>query len=243
MRRTLFAKQKKLKLVVQCRDSKRYQSYLRKEFQAYRMLNQLTNLSYRVRWVEVTFQNLEGETLRRQPAFFIEHKDRLAKRLDAEIVNKPHIAKTELDPEQATMMSLFHYFIGNADYSLISSKEGSCCHNAKLFLRSPGTSYLPVIYDFDSSGYVSAPYAITPAQLNLRSVRQRLYRGFCVEDDVFERALEQFQLQRESLLAIATETDFVGQRAAKKGVSYLEGFYDVVDNPKQLNRKVRDVCR
>ena len=243
VRRTLFAKQKKLKLVVQCRDSKRYQSYLRKEFQAYRMLNQLTNLSYRVRWVEVTFKNLEGETLRRQPAFFIEHKDRLAKRLGAEIVNKPHIAKTELDPEQATMMSLFNYFIGNADYSLISSKEGSCCHNAKLFLRSPGTSYLPVIYDFDSSGYVSAPYAITPAQLNLRSVRQRLYRGFCVEDDVFERALEQFQMQRESLLAIGTETDFVGRRAAKKGVSYLEGFYDVVDNPKQLNRKVRDVCR
>ena len=127
--------------------------------------------------------------------------------------------------------------------ALFSSKEGSCCHNAKLFLRSPGTSYLPVIYDFDSSGYVSAPYAITPAQLNLRSVRQRLYRGFCVEDDVFERALEQFQMQREILLAIATETEFVGRRTAKKGVSYLEGFFDVVDDPNQLNRKVRDVCR
>ena len=48
---TVFANQNKLKLVVQCRDSNRYQSYLRKEYQAYRMLNLITEASYRVRWL------------------------------------------------------------------------------------------------------------------------------------------------------------------------------------------------
>ena len=64
-RDTLFANQKKLKLVVQCRDSKRYRGYLRKEYQAYRMLNTLTDASYRVRWAEVTYRDLDGKKLRR----------------------------------------------------------------------------------------------------------------------------------------------------------------------------------
>ena len=44
-RDTLFSNQNKLKLVVQCRDSNRYQDYLRKEYQAYRMLNLITEAS------------------------------------------------------------------------------------------------------------------------------------------------------------------------------------------------------
>ena len=99
------------------------------------------------------------------------------------------------------MMAMFNYFIGNADFSLIASTEGSCCHNAKLFQAGEDEPYLPIIYDFDSSGYVNAPYAITPAKLKLRSVKQRLYRGFCVEPDTFDATLEAFQTHRESLLA------------------------------------------
>ena len=44
-KKTVFAHQNKLKLVVQCKDSNRYQSYLRKEYQAYRMLNLMTEAS------------------------------------------------------------------------------------------------------------------------------------------------------------------------------------------------------
>ena len=46
-KKTVFANQNKLKLVVQCKDSSRYQSYLRKEYQTYRMLNLITEASYR----------------------------------------------------------------------------------------------------------------------------------------------------------------------------------------------------
>ena len=242
VRETIFANQKKLKLVVQCRNSQRYQGYLRKEFQAYRMLNQLTDRSYRVRWAQVTYQTLEGETLRMQPAFFIEHKNRLADRLALETVSAERISKNKLEPEQATMVSLFNYMIGNADFSLITSKEGNCCHNAKLLQRADGP-YIPVIYDFDSSGYVSAPYAETPPDLNLRSVRQRIYRGFCTEPELMEKALDEFRQHRSALSKLANETLYESKWMARSAVKYIESFYTVIDNPKKLSRQITEACR
>ena len=49
--------------------------------------------------------------------------------------------------------------------------------------------------------------------------------------------------KREALLSIASETDHVSRRSARKGVSYLEDFYDVIDNPKHLKKKIIEVCR
>ena len=241
-RETLFANQNKLKLVVQCRDSNRYQSYLRKEYQAYRMLNLITDTSYRVRWLTVTYQDLQGKKPRTQPAFLIEHKSRVADRLNLNTVDAERISRTELDPEHATLAALFNYFVGNADFSMIAGTGGSCCHNSKLFRADDGP-YIPVIYDFDSSGYVDAPYAITPAKLGLRNIRQRIYRGFCTDPEVLDGVLNEFRDKRESLLAIASETDFSSKRSARKGVSYLEDFYDVIDDPKRFKTKITEVCR
>ena len=240
---TEFAHQHKLKLVVQCRGSKRYSEYLRKEYLAYRMLNVLTDVSYRVRWVNVTYQDLSGKTLWEKPAFFIEHKKRLADRQNLMTVDDSRISRDRLDPEQSTMTAMFSYFVGNADFSLVGSREGSCCHNAKLFQEDADATYLPVVYDFDSSGLVSAAYASPPAKLKLRSVRERLYRGYCVEEDVFEVVLNDFRDERETLLAIANEPEIMGKRTAKRAVSYLEDFYKIIDNPKKLNREILEACR
>jgi hypothetical protein len=242
-KKTVFANQKKLKLVVQCRDSNRYQSYLRKEYQAYRMLNLMTEASFRVRWLTVTYQDLQGKKLRTHSAFLIEHKRRVADRLHLDTVDEERISRAELDLDHATRAALFNYFIGNADFSMIAGKEGSCCHNAKLLRADDESPYVPVIYDFDSSGYVDAPYAITPAKLELRNVRQRIYRGFCTDPEVLNGALDEFRAKREALLSIAGETDYLSRRSARKGVSYLEDFYDVIDNPKHLKKKIIEVCR
>ena len=240
---TVFANQNKLKLVVQCRDSTRYQSYLRKEYQAYRMLDLMTEASYRVRWLTVTYQDLQGKKLRTHAAFLIEHKNRVADRLNLLPVDEQRINRTELDPTHATRAALFNYFIGNADFSIVAATEGSCCHNAKLLRADNESPYVPVIYDFDSSGYVDAPYAITPSKLDLRNVRQRIYRGFCTDPEVLDGVLDEFRDKREALLAVAAETEYVGKRSARKGVSYLKDFYSVIDNPKRLKKKIIEVCR
>ena len=158
-------------------------------------------------------------------------------------VDDSRISRDRLDPEQSTMAAMFSYFVGNADFSLVGSREGSCCHNAKLFQEDADSTYLPAVYDFDSSGLVSAAYASPPAKLKLRSVRERLYRGYCVEEDVFETVLKDFRDERETLLALANEPEIMGKRTAKRAVSYLEDFYKIIDNPKKLNREILEACR
>ncbi len=77
---TLFDKQNKMKLVVHCDDSRRYEQIVLREYLAYRILNAVTDLSFRVRLLRVTYVNTE-ESKQGQVryAFLIEHKDRLAK--------------------------------------------------------------------------------------------------------------------------------------------------------------------
>jgi hypothetical protein len=60
---------------------------------------------------------------------------------------------------------------------------------------------------------------------------------------VFDAALDLFRTHREALLAIAGETDMVSKRNARKNVAYLDDFYEVIDDPKSLTRKIIEVCR
>ena len=71
---TIFAKQNKVKMVTYCRSPKSFQDYIVKEYLAYRIFNQLSDASFRVRLLEVTFQEADSNS---KPlvryGFFIEH--------------------------------------------------------------------------------------------------------------------------------------------------------------------------
>lgn len=54
---TLFDHQNKLKLVIQCNRSERYEQAILREYLAYRILNALTDKSFRVRLLSVTYVN------------------------------------------------------------------------------------------------------------------------------------------------------------------------------------------
>ena len=48
---TVFEGQNKLKIVTHCRNGETYQRYLRQEFGIYRIYNELSDYSFRVRWL------------------------------------------------------------------------------------------------------------------------------------------------------------------------------------------------
>lgn len=186
---TLFENQNRIKLVVQCKSGDRYARYVAREDQAYRLFNTLTDLSFRSRLLNVTFHDTERDRDRTSLGIFIEHKDRLAARNGLDNVDLNKIPLDQLDPARGNLVDMFMFMVANTDYSLISAPEDECCHNAKLFQQTGVNRYFPAPYDFDSSGYVDASYAQTAPQLRLRSVTQRLYRGFCVPQAVLETTL------------------------------------------------------
>jgi hypothetical protein len=240
---TVFAEQNNLKLVVQCKNATRYERYIVKEHQAYQLFNVISDLSYRSRLLRVAYLDTERDSERTHLGLFIEHKDGVADRNDMKNVDLNKIKLAELDQLQGTIVSLFMFMVGNTDFSLISAPEDECCHNAKLFQVEGENRYFPAPYDFDSTGYVDASYAQTNPSLKLRNVRQRLYRGFCVPENIMNEALSQFRTNEEQLLAVAGDTTYVDERTAENSVEYLQDFFAIINDPEELQDEILDDCR
>jgi hypothetical protein len=241
---TLFHKQDKLKLVAHCRDnSDRYEQNILKEYIAYRILNTLTDISYRVRLARITYIDSEQEYENRTRfAFFIEHKKRLSKRLDLPLISTGRIEASDLEGEYSDLTSLFQYLIGNTDFSPIAGPEGEdCCHNSTLFGNEGGPIY-SIPYDFDMSGLVNAPYAEPNPRFRIKSVTQRLYRGRCAYMSHLPASLQLVQDNRAAIYALIEEQPDVQPWTRKSMSRFIDGFYAVIDNPKSLNREIQAKC-
>ena len=242
---TLFANQNRLKLVVQCGRQNRYADYLFREQQVYTMFSEISDYDFGTRLLNVTYVDSEDEDdVRTHVAFFIEHQNRLADRFGMDKVESNGISRTELNARQGVLVSLFMFLIGNTDYSIIRGPENdACCHNSKLLVNADG-EYFPIPYDFDASGFVDASYAPEPRpDFNLRSNRSRLYRGFCVPDDILSAAIKTYQDAKEGLNTIIGDTTYIGVRAVNRTIKFVDSFYEVINNPRKLQREIVRGCR
>lgn len=231
---TLFENQNRLKLVVQCRRQSRYADYIQRELQAYQIFSRLSEFHFDTRELMVTYVDSEEGDSRTHAGFFIEHQNRLADRFAMEEVEANSVSASALDPLQGALVSLFMYFVGNTDFSLIQGPpEEECCHNAKLL--ASGESFYPVPYDFDASGFVDTSYAPEPLpQFRIRSNRTRLYRGFCVDEAVMSDALARFR---------SIETEVTDMMAETRTRGFVEDFFETINEPRDLRRQILEKCR
>ena len=240
---TVFDGQNKLKLVVQCRDAKVFKEYLALEEQLYRMFGLLSPVALHTRQVEVEYVDANSGERRNHIGFLVEHHKNLAKRFDLEVEKDRTVSKVSLDAEQSSLVALFNFVIANTDYSMLGSPgEDSCCHNTKALRDSAGVVY-PLPYDFDQTGYVSPTYAQVSEGIGQKNIRHRIYRGFCVDGSIFRSNVEKILNNREKLMAIASETSWVGSRRSKRAQKFLVRGLDVLANAKKLNREVATRCR
>ena len=112
----------------------------------------------------------------------------------------------DLSAPDAARYALFQHMIANHDWSMRAGPVGkNCCHNAELIgPLAPGQT-IPIPYDFDFSGFVGAPYATPPSELDITDVRQRLYRGYCIHNADVMAAARQMRDARPQILAVLTE--------------------------------------
>ncbi len=241
-KQTLFHKEGDLKLVVLCKKNSAYYDYLRTEYLAYKMLNAVTPLSYRVRWVDVTYKSGD-EVLGERPAFFVEHKKRVAKRNDKGLDQPARLPRyNNLEAGQAALVEQFQYFLGNTDYSLLRSVDpGDCCHNAKLL--SDETHYIPIIYDFDATGLVNASYAAPADNLKIRNVKKRLFRGHCQQEPSLQVARQQILNAREEILAIVNSDTKLSKSGIRKTLRYVTESFDHFEDDKTWTKKILKECR
>ena len=242
---SLFAHQDKLKLVTHCKPSSRYQQYLLLEYLVYKTLNLLTDNSFKVRLLKVHY--LDGDKdLGTFNGFFIEHKDRLAKRIDRKLAEPVSVVRGQLEPAYTSLIELFQLLIGNTDFSFKQGPQGDvCCHNVVLFEHKG--QFQPIPYDFDSTGLVNPPYAVPVEALRLNSVTQRLFRGFCRSAASFATTSNRFQTAKGAIYELFSDQPIsenmgLTKRMSNKATRYLDGFYAIIEDPKQVDRKIKQKC-
>ncbi len=242
VKNTVFHEQDKLKLVTHCHASSHYEQALLREYIAYRILNVLTDTSYKVRLMHITYVDTEGKYSDvAQHGFVIEHKDRFSKRIGASALDIPQTSVRVLDPKYTNLTSVYQFMIGNTDFSPIRAAPGeSCCHNGELY-GSEG-EVLAVPYDFDQSGLVDAPHSNPNARFKLRSVRERLYRGRCVNNEYLPATLAHIISRRDEVFAVLNELPLVSKSSLKVMNMYLNQFYDVIASERKVNKQLVKAC-
>jgi len=239
---TLLEHQGKVKMVVHCKDSLRYQQSLLREYLAYRLLNALTDQSFRVRLLQVTYVDSEerrGRMVRN--AFLIEHADRLAARMGMKELNFARTEVSAIQPDHLNLTSVFQYLIGNTDFSPNLGSNNECCHNYAMFGRDEGL-LVAVPYDFDMAGFVNAPYAEPDPELGIESVRQRLYQGHCINNGYVEASISRLEQARDTLYALVAERQELEPVVRQSIASYMDEFYTVINNPEEVEQQITGKC-
>jgi hypothetical protein len=235
---TVLDGQNKLKLVTHCQNRDDYEQNLLEEYLAYRIFNLLTPVSLRVQLVRVTYVDTSGkdDPVTRY-AILLESKGTMEDRLDGAFIDVAQARPSVFQPQAAGLMYLFQYLIGNVDWSI------AYFHNVRC-LRI-GYEYLPVPYDFDWSGLVDAPYAGPHPEIDhlIRSVRQRLYRGFCSDGIDYASLMALFQEKRPAIEREIDGLPGLSERNAESAREYIQDFYQVLDSQPRFERRIVGACR
>ena len=234
---TVFQAQDKLKVVGYCRDNDAYEQNALEEYLVYRIYNLLTEVSFQVRLARITYEDVNGnkDTVTRY-GFLIEDEEAMAARLAGVIMNVPAAPPQDLAAVPAVRMSLFQYMVGNTDWSMAQF------HNTVL-VRLPDGQYVSVPYGFDWTGLVNARYARPDQSLGTRSVRQRVYRGFCRPQVDFDAVYDEFRAKRDEINALIESVVGLEEDNAEEAIEYLDEFYETIDNDGRARRYIERACR
>lgn len=223
---------KSLKLVSACNPAGGSNQYLLKEYLSYKIYNLITDKSFRVRLLDLDYQDSSGskKTIR-DYAFFIEDIKDLAKRNNCKEFTGPITHTEKSNRKQMTLLAIFEYMIGNTDWAV------PVRHNIKAIQLKGDSTAKPycIPYDLDYAGLVNATYAVPDPLLNTETVLQRVYRGFPRTMDELSEVLDVFKKQKENIYSLINNFNPLTTRNKKNMIDYLEEFFKIIDDPKDVN--------
>ncbi len=230
---SIFNEQKKLKLVMPCQDD----NYVVREWLIYKLYNLVTPKSFQARLVRLKIEDSKNK--KDIPSFFgilLEEEDQMAKRNGA-IALTLKLKPQQTEPDAFLKMTVFEYLIGNTDWSV------QYLQNIKLIAADSTTVPTAVPYDFDHSGLVNAPYAKPAEELEMASVTQRRYRGYCIQDmKQFDASVDLFNRIKNDIYGVYTSCTLLDPKYVKSAIKYLDDFYKTINTPAILQKEFGYPC-
>jgi len=236
---TFFEDQEKLKLVTHCNNRREtYEQNLLVEYLLYKTYGLLTKRSYGVRLARIRYTDTAGkfDPLEKY-GFFIERSRDVAMRNNARSIKVSNIPQYAMDTAQVVLLSLFQYFAGNTDWSVPG------LHNIKLIQIGLQDPYLPIPYDFDWSGMVNARYAKPSPVLGISSVRERVFRGLCREENDYIVAVNLFLSKKEEIYTLYKNFSPLKPKRREACIRYIDDFYEIIENPRNFRHNILNNCR
>ena len=185
--------------------------------------------------MNVSFKDISGKKKPyTQYAFLIEDVDEMAKRNNMVEIEGTQYNTEQTNRDQMTIVTLFEYLIANTDWSVPSY------HNIKLIAPKDekGTRPFAVAYDFDICGFVDPSYATIDEKLQeqISSVRERLNRGFPRTMEELKIAVKLYNDKKEKIIGMIKNNEYLNSKEKSRSVSYVEEFYKIINNDKDLQR-------
>ena len=232
---SVFEGQDKLKLVMPCAGDE----YVIREWLVYKLYNLITPNSFRARLVKVKLDDSLSKKM--IPPFYgllLESEKQMAKRNGLFSVEKKLLRPEETYEETFLNMAVFEYMIGNTDWSV------QYMQNIKLIAEDTnGLIPVTVPYDFDHSGLVNAPYARPTEELELNTVRDRRYRGYCIKDmKTFDATIALFNKLKDKFYSTYSNCTLLDEKYIKSTLKYLDEFYGTINNKAAFKKDFSYPC-
>ena len=186
-----LSKHNNLKLSTHCLDDKNDgQDNVFKEYLVYRMYNLLTDNSFRVQLLKITYIDSARQLPKlKRYGFLIEDDEELAERMGGTLTDTMNLDADKIASRAEVLMSCFEYMIGNEDWDI------TMIRNIEMVNFNHQKQAIPVPYDFDFSGVVNASYAIPLSSLGQQHIRDRDYLGMAVSPELFHEVLQELAVQ------------------------------------------------
>lgn len=235
---TLFEGEKALKLVLPCEDSGGYFDLISKEYLCYKFYEEVSPYYFKTRLVNLNLTDIQGRKSKNYQliAFLIEDDDKAAKRFEGEISDLKIVRPNLVNDTIALKQDFFSFMIGNTDWSNTSQ------HNVKIMERKD-RKLIPLPYDFDLSGFVSAPYAKPYDYLPIKTVQERLYRGICREPNLVEFVRDDFLMKEQEIYKILESLDGeIRNSDYKVARNFISEFFEIMKNEEQFEAQIISQC-
>jgi hypothetical protein len=224
---------KEMKWVAPCNKGVQFEQYVIKEYLIYKIYNLLTDFSFKVRLLNITFEDEAGKVKGyTHYGFAIEPVDDLKNRVNSTEEKKKQFLQMQSSYNHTTMVALFQYMIGNTDWSVPNY------HNVKLLIPKDSPYARPYIvpYDFDYAGAVNPPYAVPHETWPISVVTERYYMGFPRTFEEIKAVTTMMLSKKEDILHIIQDSPLLLGYHKKEMNNYISEFFNMIENDKTIKK-------
>lgn len=235
---SIFEGADKIKLVTHCNSNDRNaEDYLFSEYLAYKIFNQINNISHRVRLARIRYHDiLEVYPDITRYAFFVEKDEQLAERTEMHCLDDiEKLSYKQLNMDYYQLFSVFQFLIGNTDWSVLLPK------NITVLNKEDTSQVIVVPYDFDLSYLVKPSYITKNPGINPERNMAKI-KSYCQSLDEFSSVIQFIAEKRNSILKLVQDFDLLDRRQKRHVLEVLKAQFDKLEDPESLDGYFEEIC-